>query len=71
MCPTRTSLSGNIYHKNAGRVVRGGQLKDNKDSWFVDMESLYKHIESQCFKPDRAKSKETEQNIVDFVRRMT
>ena len=55
----------------ADRVVRGGQLKDNKDSWFVDMESLYQHIESQCFKPDRARSKETEQKIVDFVRRMT
>ena len=52
------------------RVVRGGRLKDNKNSWFVDMESLYAHIEAQCLKPDRVKSKETEQKIVDFVRRM-
>lgn len=52
------------------RVIRGGQLKDNKDSYFVDMESLYQHIDSQCFTPDRANSNETKQKIIDFVQRM-
>ena len=52
-------------------VIQGGQLSDNKDAWFLDRLSLDSHIESHCKKPKRVNSKEVQNNIVDFVRRMT
>ena len=44
------------------RIIKGGQLRDNKDTWFIDRESLDEHLNGQCLKDD------TREKVLDFIR---
>ena len=44
------------------KKIKGGQLHDNKNLWFIDRLSLDEYLDSQCLCND------TEKKIVEFMK---
>ena len=44
------------------RDIKGGQLHDNKNAWFLDRLSLDEYLENQCF------DIEIEHKCIDYLR---
>jgi hypothetical protein len=45
--------------------IKGGQMSDNKDGWFVDKLSLDQYMDSQC------QSDEISQKVVEYCERVS